>query len=215
MIGNEHADPGAAKVADNFVKILHGEGMDSRERLVEQNKRGLQGQRARDFQAPAFTAGKRVSLVLTNRFQSHLHQEFFEPVALLFRRQWQSFQHGEQIFFAGQLTKNRGFLRKVTDAATGPEIHGKVRDFIAVGKNTAGIGTGKTYYYVEGGCLSCAIGPEEPNNFTLSDLQLHAVHDPASALPLPHLATLDLHHPSSFLPSALLQSPPTLSLAIL
>jgi len=52
----------------------------------------------------------------------------------------QSFQHGEQIFFAGQLTKNRGFLRKVIDAAYGPGIHGEVRDFIAVEKNTAGIG---------------------------------------------------------------------------
>src|SRR6267154_2015524 len=67
MVGNQHTDSRAAQVADNFLQILHGQRIDSGEWLVEQNKRGLQGQRARDFEAPAFTAGKRVSLVLTNR----------------------------------------------------------------------------------------------------------------------------------------------------
>jgi len=36
------------------------------------------------FQAPAFAAGKRVGLVLPHGFQSHLHQQFLQPVTLLF-----------------------------------------------------------------------------------------------------------------------------------
>src|SRR5258705_1407067 len=69
MIGNEHSDPRAAQVADNFLQILHGEGIDSREWLVEQNKRGFQGQRARDVQAPALSTRKRLCPALTNRVQ--------------------------------------------------------------------------------------------------------------------------------------------------
>ncbi len=143
-------------------------------------------------------------------FQSHLHQQFLQPVTLLFRRQRQSLQHRKQIFFASQLTKNRGFLRKVTDAATGPQVHGEVRDFIAVEKNPAGVGAGKTNYDVEGCCLSCAIRSQEPNDFTLSDLQLHIVHDLASAIRLAQLDGLELQHPSSFLDSVLRQSARTI-----
>src|SRR5256885_6407263 len=45
-----------------------------------------------------------------------------QPVALLFRGQRKRFQHGEQILFAGQLAKNGGFLRKVTDSTASPEV---------------------------------------------------------------------------------------------
>src|SRR6202035_292413 len=100
--------------------------------------------------------------------------------------------------------------RKVTDATTGPQIHGEVRDFIAIEKNTAGIGAGKTYDNVEGCCLSCAIGPEQPNNFTLSYLQLDVVHDLATAIRLAQLDSLELQHTSSFLDSVLRQSTRTI-----
>ena len=48
----------------------------------------------------------------------------FEPVALLLGSKRESLENGEQIFFAGQLAKNRGFLREIADAAAGPEVHG-------------------------------------------------------------------------------------------
>src|SRR6202035_1528225 len=100
--------------------------------------------------------------------------------------------------------------RKVTDATTGPQIHGEVRDFITIEKNTAGIGTGKTYDNVEGCCLSCAVGPEEPYDFTLSDEELDVVHVPATAIRLAQLDSLELQHTSSFLDSVRRQSTRTI-----
>ena len=38
------------------MQILYGKRVDSGKRLVEQNKGRLQGQGARDFEAPAFAA---------------------------------------------------------------------------------------------------------------------------------------------------------------
>ena len=68
MIGDQHADSGAAKIADNLLKILHGQRVDPGKRLVEQNERGLQGQRAGDFQPAALSARERVGLACAGRF---------------------------------------------------------------------------------------------------------------------------------------------------
>src|SRR6266568_3933191 len=86
------------------------------------------------------------------------------------------FQHGEQILFTGQLAKDRGFLRKVADPTARPEIHGQVRDFVAVQKHAAGVGAGETYQDIEGRRLSGAVRAKQPDDFTLTDFQLHVVN---------------------------------------
>src|SRR5205823_2124914 len=110
---------------DDLLQILHGQRIDSREWLVEQYKGRLQGQRPGNFQATALATGKRVSLALSNGFEAHLHQQFLQTITLLLRSKRQSLQYGEQVLFAGQLTKDRGFLREVAYSAAGPEIHGE------------------------------------------------------------------------------------------
>src|SRR5713226_1878582 len=131
--------------------------------------------RERDLQPAALPAGERVSLAGPHRFEPHLHQELLQAVALLFRGQRQGFQHREKILFAGQLPKNRGFLRKVADSAAGPEVHGEVRDFVVVEEHAAGVGPGETYQDIKRRRLACAIWAEQPNNFTLSNLQFNVV----------------------------------------
>src|SRR5207244_9105773 len=64
-------------------------------RFVEKNKRRLQRKRPRNLQPAALSAGERVRLASSHRFETHLHQELLQPVALLFRRQRKRFQHGE------------------------------------------------------------------------------------------------------------------------
>src|SRR6266704_3418090 len=140
--------------------------------------------RARNLQPAALSAGERVRLAGPHGFQPHLHQEFLQAVALLFRCQRECFQHCEQILFAGQLAKNRGFLRKVADTAAGPEVHGEVRDFIVVQEYTACVGPGETYQNIKCRRLACAIWAEQPDNFTLSNLQFNVVNDLAATVRL-------------------------------
>ena len=64
--------------------------------------------------------------------------------ALLLGREGKSLENGEQILFASQLAKDRGFLRKIADATASPEVHGKVGDFAAIQENLAGVRPGKT-----------------------------------------------------------------------
>src|SRR5271168_2678025 len=58
MIRNQYSYAGARQVADDFLQVLYCERVDSRERLVQQNKVRLQRQGPRDFQSPPLAARK-------------------------------------------------------------------------------------------------------------------------------------------------------------
>jgi hypothetical protein len=137
----------------------------------------LQGKRSRNLQPAALSAGERVSLAGPHGFEAHLRQELLQPVALLFRGQRKRFEHREQILFAGQLAKYRGFLRKVTDSTAGPQVHGEVSDFVVVQEYAAGIGPGETYEDIKRCRLARAVGAQQPDDFTLSDLQFNVIDD--------------------------------------
>src|SRR5882757_5331812 len=129
---------------------------------------------------------------MPHRFQTHLHQQFLQPIALLFGRQWKSFQNSEEILFAGQLTKHRRLLREVADSTASPEIHRKVRDFVAVEKDAAGVGAGKTDDDVKGGGLTSAVGSQQADDFALTDFQLHVVYNFTSFVGLTEFDGLEL-----------------------
>src|SRR5439155_6392704 len=169
----------------------------SRKRFVEKNKGRLQGERPRDLQPAALSAGERIRLAGPHCFEPHLHQEFLQPIALLFRGQRKRFQHRKQIFFAGQLAKDRGLLRKIADSAAGPEVHGEVCDFVVVEEYAAGVGPGETYEDIKCRRLACAVGAEQPNDFTLSDLQFNVVNDLTATVRLAQIDGLELQHTSS------------------
>ena len=108
------------------------------------------------------------------------------------------------------MTEDRGLLRQIADPASGPEIHRKIRDFVAVQEDTAGVRPGKSNEDRKRGRFSCTVGPQEPNDFTLSDLQLNVVNDLPSAIGLTDLDGLKLQHTSSFLDSVPRQRPRTI-----
>src|SRR5439155_57640 len=89
-----------------------------------------------------------------------------------------------QILFTGKLPKYRGFLGKIADSTAGPKIHGQVGDFVAVQQHAAGVGPGETDENVERCRLSCAVRAEQPDHFTLTDLQFDVVNDFAATVRL-------------------------------
>src|SRR5882672_1678395 len=58
MVGNQHADTARLENPDNFLDVQDGDGVDPRERLVEQDETRLGRQSAGDFHAAALAAGK-------------------------------------------------------------------------------------------------------------------------------------------------------------
>jgi len=52
VVGNQDADSLAAQIADDFLDIHHGQGVDPRERLVQQDEGRLKHQRPCNLQPP-------------------------------------------------------------------------------------------------------------------------------------------------------------------
>ena len=59
VVGDQHADAEAGKVADELLDIADGDGVDAGERFVEQNEGGAAGERAGDFATAPFAARER------------------------------------------------------------------------------------------------------------------------------------------------------------
>src|SRR5271165_2418519 len=142
VIGDQHADSLAAQIGNNFLNVHHGQRIDSRKRLVQQNEGGLKNQRARNLQAPPLASRQRISPIGSNRFQLHLRQQLLQPVALLFRSQGQRFQNRNQILFNRKLPEYRRFLRQIADSTAGPEVHGEVSNIVPVQEDSPGIRPG-------------------------------------------------------------------------
>src|SRR5262249_25709456 len=77
-----------------------------------------------------------------------------------------------------------------------PEIHRQVGNFVAVEEDFAGIRPGQTHDNIEGSGLSGSVGPQEPNDFALSDFKLNVVNDFATAVRLAQFDGLELQHTS-------------------
>src|SRR5436190_1185594 len=69
------ATGGVAQVSNLLLKILHGNGIDPAERLVEQDDRGLRNQRPGDLQFSPLAAGESASLLLGILQQAELLHE--------------------------------------------------------------------------------------------------------------------------------------------
>jgi len=100
------------------------------------------------------------------------------------------------------MTKNRGFLRKVTDAARAGDTW-KVRDFIAVEKNRPESG-GQDLLLLEV-VVFPAHWPEEPTTSPCPISSSTSSTTLASAIRLAQLDSPELQHTSSFLDSVLVK----------
>ena len=90
-------------------------------------------------------------------------------------------------------------MGKVADAAAGPEIHGEVGDVVAVQQDASRIRPGQADQDVKRRGFPCAIGPQQPNHFTLADFQVEVIDDLPSAIGLAEVDGLQLQHNASFL----------------
>ena len=69
-------------------------------------------------------------------------------------------QNGEDVVGHAEPTKNRCFLRQITDAVPGAQMHGLHGDVFIVEHDAAGIGSDQPDYHVEARCLAGAIRAE-------------------------------------------------------
>src|SRR5207247_6958442 len=81
MIGNQHANSQIREVPDDPLKFLDGYRVNARERLVEENERRLQRERAGDFQPAALPARECVGFAGAHGFHPQLTDQLLQALA--------------------------------------------------------------------------------------------------------------------------------------
>jgi hypothetical protein len=174
---------------DDLLDVVHGDGIDAGEGLVQEHELGLLDQGPGDLQAPSLPPGEGVGLALPEVGDGELVQEGFQAVLPLLLPKGEGLQDGQDVLLHRELAEDRGLLGQVAHPQAGPLVHGDLGDVPVVQEDLPPVRGDEPHHHVEGGGLPCPVGPQEPHDLPLLDLQVHAVH---------HLAPLiDLGEPRS------------------
>ena len=119
MVGDQHTNAACLEEADDALDLDHGDGVNARKGLVQQDKARLGGEGAGDLDAAALATGqgqgRRCTQVVHTQLLQQGRQALLDGVA----RQRLAvvgtlqLQHCTHVFFDGELAENGGFLRQV------------------------------------------------------------------------------------------------------
>jgi hypothetical protein len=93
-------------------------------------------------------------------------------------------ENREHVLLDRQPAEDRGLLRQIADAFTRAQVHGSLRDVVAVEHDPAGVGRHEAEDQVERSRLSRAVGSEQPDDLPRSDADRDVVHDAPAAVRL-------------------------------
>src|SRR2546425_6574070 len=122
--------------------------------------------------------------MLAQMGDAELLQKIIYPLVLLARRQVQRFSNGVQVFFHTQLSKYRWFLRQITDSFTRAKKHGQLSNIVAVQDHLPRVGRGEPYDHIKSSGFPRAVGAQQSDNFSITDLNMDIIDNSASFVAL-------------------------------
>ena len=177
VIADQHADAAVAQIGDDGLDVVHGDRIDSRERLVQHHELRLGDERARDLESPPLTARELIRLAVPQVLDAQLIQQRFQALVPL---------------VASRSAASRGSLRccprrtvcgrsmapgRDSRSPAAPLVHRHGRDVLAVQRDPARRGLDEADDHVERGRLARAIRAQQSDNLPLLQAKGHIVHD--------------------------------------
>ena len=117
-----------AQLADHRLNVGDGDRIDSRKRLVEQEKARLDCERASDFYAPALAARKAVAARVNEGTQAELFKQRRQPPFLFVARDAVLLPDQANVIADRKLAKDRVLLGQVSDAVARTRVHRRRRE---------------------------------------------------------------------------------------
>ena len=169
-------------------------GIDARERFVEQDELRRDDERARDFDPAALPARERIRGRLGEGGQPELGQQLPPPCGPGGAVQLKRFENRRDVLLDRQAAENGRLLRKVADAFPGPHVHRVVRHIRAVEQHPPRIGGRQADHHGKRGGLARPVGPEQPDDFSGCDVEVHASDDGSAAVGFGEVARVERGH---------------------
>src|SRR6185436_16783946 len=88
-------------------------------------------------------------------------------------------QNGENILLDRELPENRGFLRQISHSQACAAVHRQAGNVALLESYGSFIRPNYTNDHIEGSGFSCAIRPEQADDFASGNLDGNSVYDPA------------------------------------
>ena len=125
VVGDEDADVAFLEFEDDVLDVLHGDGVDTGEGLVEEEEHGVVGEGACYLGATAFATGELYAFALADVLEVEFVEEGLEFFfALVFVEVLAEFEDGHDVVGDGHLAEDGGFLCEVSDAHLSAAVHG-------------------------------------------------------------------------------------------
>ena len=119
VVGDDDADVLVLERRHDRLDVLHGDGVDAREGLVEQDERRVDGHRARDLRTAPFAARKLDAEALANLLQAELLDQRLDALGLVLLREIGHFEYGADVVLDRQAAEDRCLLCQVAHAHLG------------------------------------------------------------------------------------------------
>jgi hypothetical protein len=127
--------------------------------------------------------------------QAQFFNQTIQPFPPLLPVVGKGLQDGQDVVVDRQLAENRGLLRQIADAVSGPQIHGQVGDFPVIQEHLPLVRRSESHQDVKGGCLAGSVWPQEPDNLSLTDPESDVVHNPSALVGLDQVDRFQDLHP--------------------
>src|SRR5436190_22245282 len=132
VIGNQNAQPPLTQALDDVLDLADRDGIDSHERLVEQDERRLPHERARDLHAPPLAAGELVRLTVGQVREVQIVEQLRQARLARLLAQLEGLQHGHQVLANREPAEDARLLRQVPQPHAGTAVHRLGGDVLAV-----------------------------------------------------------------------------------
>ena len=187
MVGNEDAHALVLEPRNDGLDVGHGDGVNTRERFVQQEERGVAREGARNLEAAAFATRAAHRLRLADMRNLEFLEQFLQAALAFAALHVLRLEDGHDVVLDGELAEDGGFLRQVAEPQAGALVHGLVRHLHVVQEDVPRVGTDHAHDHVERGRLPGTVGPEQADNLALRHADGHVAHHLASAVDLAQL----------------------------
>ena len=179
VVGDEDGDASLGECSDFGLEVFDGNWVYAAEWFIEEDELWVGDECTGDFEFSSFASRAGSCGVVGFVGEPELIEKLGGFGFALSAVEFEGFEDGEEVLFAGEALEDGWFLGEVAHAELGMAVHGEAGDFGVVEDDSPGVSFDHADGHSEGCCFACAVASEESDDLSVFDIEGYAVDDGA------------------------------------